>query len=116
MEIVKYDIIDKIPNNKKPFFDMKRGFFVFRLEKEYKYFCQAKTYNRDTYNYDYFLLLGKTKFNDSCRKCYKDDIGRYKIRPTKDIKDYLTIGASNGNNFDLIYVESTELYDVWQIN
>lgn len=116
MEIIKYELIDKITNKTKPFYDRKRGFFVFKVEPRYKYFCQARQLNAQTGDYDYFLLLSATKFNDSCKKCYIDDIGRYKISPTKELKDFLILNSVDDENFEVIYVESNECYDVWQIN
>lgn len=115
MEIVKYDIIDKIVDKTKPFFDKKRGFFVFRIDdKEYNYFLQAKQSNKYG-DYDYFILLGKDKFHSSCKKCYKDDIGRYKIRLTKELKEYVSNTIDDTPNFELNYIESLDSCDVWQI-
>lgn len=116
MEIVKYEIIDKVIDKKRPFFDKERGLFIFRVNPKYRYYLQCKQYNPQQCEYDYFLLMGLTMFNENCKQCRRDDFGRYKIRLTKELKDYIIEASADNANFDLIYVESTELYDVWQIN
>lgn len=115
MEIVKYDIIDKVIDKTKPFFDKEKGFFVFRIQPTYRYYLQARQYNSNTCQYEYFLIMGLTNFNSNCRRFRRDDFGRYKVRLTKELKDYVLNNIEDNLNFELNYIESLDSCDVWQI-
>lgn len=116
MEILQYEIIDKKLDRQRPYYDNKRGLLIFRLQNNYSYYCQAKKYNPNTNEYEYFLLLGKNKFNDNCNLFYRDDYGRYKIRATGELKVYMDNITNEDMNFDLVYIETNGCYDAWQIN
>lgn len=116
MEILQYEIIDKKLDRLKPYYDKKKSLLIFRIQGAYNYYCQARKYNPETNDYEYFLLLGKTRFNDNCNIFYRDDFGRYKIRATDKLRIYMESITIDNANFELDCVDSNEYYDVWQIN
>lgn len=111
-DIVKYNILNPISNNKKPFY--KNNFLYIPSIGKYNYFLEASLQN-EYGGVDYYLLFGKTKFNEHCRKCITDNYGRVKINIKGSIKDYVKEECERYGNINVDYVESADDYDVFTI-
>jgi hypothetical protein len=115
MSVYNYKIINPKINRKKPFLD-RRGFFIVpRIGKNYKYYIEASTFNPNTGDDDYYILISDICFDEQCKKCRVDDYGRLKIPVTGLIKDYLINESKNRGNFNFEYIESLDAYDVYII-
>ena len=116
MEIYRYEIIGKHTNKNRPFFDKKKGLFIFKLKGNYNWWCQAKLFNNETGCYDYYLLFSKEKFCDTAFKCHKDDFGKYRLSVSDEFKDWLTEYYDiDSGNFNIEYVETINNYDVYSV-
>ena len=67
------------------------------------------------FNREYFILISNKKFDDNCRKCFVDSYGRCRIKPSGELKDYITTQTINRDNIDIEYIESTSEYDVYKL-
>lgn len=111
-DIIKYDILNPIPDKSKPF--VKKGILYIPIEENYKYFIEAAQDN--TYGgRDYFLLLSTIKFNPNCRTCSRDGYGKLRLRLKGEVKDYIYDKCEREGNCDFEYVESADTYDVFSI-
>lgn len=117
MCIYKYEIVNKVTDKKRPFFDKKRGLFVCRIPASYHWYCEGRLLDEKTGVFNYYLLFSDEKFSSHCRKCRKDDFGRYRLKVSKELKEWFTeyYDIDNGN-FDIDYVETINNYDVYEIN
>lgn len=113
MQIYKYEVLNPLTNNKKPFID-KRGFLIIPfIHKKYKYYIETARNNNSERNY--YVLLSDNKFNDNCRKCTVDDYGRLKLILRGELKEYVNTEIKYRGNINFEYVESEESYDVFEI-
>lgn len=113
--IVKYEIVNPVINRKRPYLDDKDYLIVPNAIKNYKYYIECKLYNTKELCYEYFLLLGVTKFDENCRKCHVDDYGRLKCKLHGETLNYIkTQRIANGNNV-CNYLESEDDYDTFII-
>lgn len=116
MEIFKYEIIGKKTNKNLPFFDKEKGIFVFCIDGIYNWYCEARTYNISYDCYDYYLLMGKDKVNIDFKHCRRDNLGRYKIRPSDELKEWFEKYYNvDSGNFDVNYLETVDNYDIYSI-
>ena len=113
--INQFDIINPVINKKSPFFDEKRGLFIFPTNIPYKYFLECSKINEITKDIEYYILLGKEKFNENCRSCQVDNYGRCKLKPLGIIKDYIKQESKERGNIILDYIESAENYDIYNL-
>jgi len=113
-DIIKYAIIDPIPDKNKPYFDNKRNIFVIPTKTNYSWYILS--YIDNGYGgVDYYILLGKTKFNNHCRKCNTDNYGRTKIKLLGELYNYVKDTCELYGNIEVEYIESAEDYDVFKI-
>lgn len=115
MSIIKYEIINPITNTKKPHVNKYGVFIIPNIKHNYRYYIEVMRYNDSKYCYEYFLLLSDTKFDEQCRKCNVDNYGRLKVIIHKELKYFINEEMNNRGNLNVEYIESEELYDVWQI-
>lgn len=115
MGVFKYEVINNRIDRKKPFVDAKGFFIIPNIKTSYKYYLEVRRYNEQTLNYEYFLLFGFIKFDDNCRNCKLDDYCRFKLRLSKDLKEYVHNYFKDNGNVNIEYLESENNYDVWQI-
>lgn len=104
----------------KPYYDVNNGNIIMpKLGNKYSYYLETKIFNKDLNSYEYYLLLSNTKFDTNCYKCKSDIYNRIKIRlHSNEIKRDLTrhtLYDKYGFNIDVIYIESKENYDIYQI-
>lgn len=111
-DIIKYNILNPVTDKKKPF--IRDGVLYFPIKERYNYFVECYTDNI-VGGSNYYILLGKEKFNPNCRKCQMDGYGRCKIKLKGDIKDYVEYLCKTTGNVELEYIESSEEYDVFSI-
>ena len=114
MSIFKYEVINPTTDNKRPFFDKRKGLFYAPLKKKYRYFVEATVLDENGCE-DYFIILGNVKFDKNCRLCHTDNYGRCQIKVKGKIKDYILEEVTNRGNVDLEYIESTDTYDVFKV-
>lgn len=115
MNIVKYKILNPVIDRNKPYYDYKINKLIIPIKQPYNYFIEAAQYNPEKGFNDYFLLLGKTKFDTNCRKCETNMYGKCKINITGEIKDYVLNQIKEKGNIDIEYIESGDYYDVFYI-
>ena len=72
MTLFKYDILNPVKDNKRPFFDEKKGLFYIPINANYRYYIEAAITNQDTGGREYYLLFSTNKFDDNCRLCKVD--------------------------------------------
>lgn len=113
--IVKYKILNPLIDHKKPYYDIKRNQLVIPVKTNYTYFLEASQYNPEKGIDEYFILLGKTKFDDSCRQCETNMYGKCKVRVLGELKKYILEQLEDRGNLEVEYVESGEYYDVYSI-
>lgn len=111
-DIIKYQVLNPIPDKSKPF--VRNGILYIPILEKYRYFLECAQDNAYG-GRDYFLLLSKTKFNQSCRICQCDGYGRIKLKLKGEIKDYIYDKCEEEGNCDFEYIESGEDYDVFSI-
>ena len=114
-DIVKYAILDPIPDKSKPFFDNKTDLFYIPTKTDYNWYVASYIDNQYG-GVDYFLLLGKTKFNSHCRRCNTDQYGRTKLKLKGELYDYVRDTCEVYGNIEIEYVESAEDYDVFSVH
>ena len=84
------------------------------IKRFYTNYVEVKNYN-DIDGYEYYLLLGISKFDSNCRKCRVDDYARLIVNLHDELKDYATKECNERGNLEFNYIESEDDYDVWQI-
>lgn len=116
MSIFKYEVINPVVDTKRPFFNEKKGLFIFNTPITYRYYVECAVTNADTGGREYYILLGKEHFDSNCRLCQTDGYGRCKIRVKGELKDYIISETKARGNIDISYVESEDTYDIYAIN
>ena len=111
-DIIKYEILNPVSDVTKPF--IRKDIFYIPLKKCYNYYIEAAVTN-ELGGRDYYILLGTNKFNPHCRRCSTDGYGRVKIKLQGDIKDYVYTICERNGNIDVVYTESTENYDAFEL-
>lgn len=114
MSIVKYEVLNPTINNKKPFLN-KEGLLFFPVKEAYRYYVECAITNEYHGGREYFILLGKEKFDDNCRLCKTDYYGRCQIKLRGEIKNYIMEETKHRGNIYVEYVESTHNYDVFNV-
>lgn len=114
MSIVKYQVIKPVIDTKKPHVNKLGAFIVPNIKRFYTNYVEVKNYN-DIDGYEYYLLLGISKFDSNCRKCRVDDYARLIVNLHDELKDYATKECNERGNLEFNYIESEDDYDVWQI-
>lgn len=115
MSILQYELVAPITNRKKPHIDNRGAFIIPDIQKLYTHYIEVKRYNPKQLCYEYFLLLGTTKFDEQCRTCRVDNYGRLKLIPHGDIKEYITNEIKSRGNINVEYLFSEESYDIWKL-
>lgn len=113
--IFKYEVINPVTNNKKPFYDYKRKLFLFPVDIDYKFYVECARTNETTGGREYFILLNNIRFDENCRKCRVDDYGRCQINVRGEIKDYILREMEYRGNIEVNYISNDGDYDVYQI-
>lgn len=109
-----FNIINPKTDKNRPFFDKKRGLFVFKLPNNYKYYIEVS--GLDKYgNVEYYFLLSKYVFDSNCRFCNKDDYGRFKIHVGEELKNYIDREFTERGNLNINFIESRDKYDIYKI-
>lgn len=116
MCVYKYEIINPITNRKKPYIDDKGYLIVPAIGKQYKYFIECSRFNPNKYDKEYFIILTIEKFSNQCKRCRVDDYGRLKLFPRGEIKEIFEQQMKTSGNVNFEYLESEDLYDVFNIN
>lgn len=115
MDIFQYEIINPVTDKNKPYYNDKIGLIVPHINKLYRYFVECARYNQQTFEREYFILLGVKQFNPNCRKCKVDDYGRLKIPIKGELKINVIAECRDRGNVQIEYIESTDCYDIFQI-
>lgn len=115
MPIVTYEVISHVTNTKRPFLDKNGLLLFYTIGAHYRYYIECARTSDITYEREYFILISNKKFDDNCRKCFVDSYGRCRIKPSGELKDYITTQTINRNNIDIEYIESTNEYDVYKL-
>lgn len=111
--ICNYDLVYPVTNQNAPFLYENGVFCVPNIDKNYIRYIEAKRYNGT--DYDYFLLLSDTDFDEKCMHCRVDDYKRLKVPLHNDLLEYCKNIMNNIGNIKFEYVESNADFDVWQI-
>lgn len=110
----EFEIVNPKVDKSKPYY--KDGLFIIpKVTSNYNYYLETKIFNKDLGNYEYYLLLSENKFDNNCYKCKKDCFNRIKIRLSKEIIKELNTKNNSEFNINIYYVETTNNYDVYQI-
>ncbi len=114
MSIIKYEVLNPTSSNKKPFLS-KEGLLFFPVKEAYRYYVECAITNEEHGGREYFILLGKEKFDSNCRLCKTDIYGRCQIKIKGEIKDYVVDEIKHRGNIDIEYLESADNYDVFTV-
>lgn len=114
MGIIKYKVLNPVKDNKMPFFDERKGIFYVPITGYYRYYVEAIVPCEEG-GVDYFLLLGKIKFDANCRLCNTDNYGRVQIKIKGDFKEFIINETKERGNVKVEYIESADDYDVFKI-
>lgn len=115
MAILKYEILNPAKSNKKAFYDNKKNLLYIPIKNNYRYYVECALTNEYNGSREYYILLGKAKFDDNCRLCNTDQYGRCRIKLNGELKEYIIEESKNRGNVDVEYVESDEHYDVFSV-
>lgn len=113
--IPKYNIINPISNTKKPYYDFKFNYFIFPVDRKYKYFVEAANFNQTKGYMEYFIILDEKPFDENCRKCEVNMYGKCKVKLLGEIKDYVRNECRERGNIEVSYVETINSADVFSI-
>lgn len=114
VEIYQYETLT---NTKKyPKYDEKRHTIVTRIKPIYQWFIEVREYNKDTNDYNYYILLSKDIFNENCKKVKYDDYGRMKIIVVDELHNEILFIIKNNKSFNFEYLDSNEYYDRYIIS
>lgn len=113
--IYNYELIKPVTNKNKPYVDKHKVFIIPNIKIKYRYYIECRVYNSKNYCYEYYLLLGKSKFDEHCRKCNVDNYGRLKIILHGELKDYVVDECNANGNINITYMESKPAFDLWKI-
>lgn len=113
---IQFEIINPVTNNKKPRYDTNKDLFLFPVTKKYRYYIEARTLDKDTGEYNWYLLLGTTKFSEHCRLCEVNMYNTCKLKPRGEFKEYISRECAERGNIDMSNVDATNTYDVWLIS
>lgn len=102
-------------NKKYPKYNKDRHTIYTKFDKPYRFYLEVRDYNTDYNTYNYYILLGETKFDENCKSITFDDYGRSKIRCCDNIHNEIMNCLENKNTFDLIRENSNEEYDLYSI-
>jgi hypothetical protein len=112
--IIKYEVINPVASNKKPYYDARKDLFIFPVTTKYTRYVESAIYG-STGGREYYILLGTCQFSEHCRICHVDGYGKCKIRVRGELKDYIISETKYRGNINVEYVESTDSYDVFII-
>lgn len=113
--IYKYEVINPVTNNKKPFYDSKRKLFLFPVDTDYRYYVECACNNKTTGGREYFILLSNEIFDENCRKCKVDDYGRCQINVRGEIKEFIIDSMKYRGNLEVNYIKHEDIYDIYQV-
>ena len=106
----KYQVLSPQRDKSKPYYDTNKNLH-FKTDKYYTYYVEAITYINDCKTY--VLLLGTTKFDINCKPCNKNLYGNIKIKPDKELREYIEKELQYRTNIEVTYKESEDDYDVF---
>ena len=113
--ITKYDILNPITDKKSPFYNKQKGLFYFPTVTGYKYFLECSKINPLNNDIEFYILLGKTKFDPNCKSCHLDNYGRCQLKISGKIKEFVLNELEYRGNFIMEYVETEDGYDVFEL-
>lgn len=113
MAIYGYNIINRVPNRKAPYYDSSKGLFIFPVSIKYLYYVEATQLEDNIVSY--YIILSTIKFDDNALRTHRDDYGRMKIKVSGKLKEYIEKETQYKSNFDVIKVEENSQYDVYKI-
>ena len=113
MAIYGYNIINKVPNRKAPYYNASNGLFVFPVDTKYLYYIEASQLNEDVLSF--YILLSTTKFDENALRTHRDEYGKMKIKVSGQLKEYIMNEAKYKANFNVTLVEKGYQYDVYKI-
>lgn len=111
--INNYEILNPVTNNKEPYINKRGELVIPNIKRNYNYYIECA--RNTNYGRDYFILVGKDKFDRNCRKCNVDIYGRLKIRIKGEFKDYIECEIKYRGNVNYEYIESEQLYDIFKV-
>lgn len=114
MSILKYKLINPVVDNKKPHVNNHGAFVIPNIRRLYTNYVEVKNYT-ETNGYEYYLLLGTSKFDSNCRRCRVDDYARLIVTLHGELKDYVINECNERGNVEFNYVCTEDEYDVWEI-
>lgn len=114
MSIHKYRVINHTKDPKLPFYDSNKDIFYIPLKTIYRYYVEAVVADGEGGN-NYYILLGNTKFDSSCKLCHTDNYGRVQVKLRGEIKDFVVRESLDRGNVTVTYIESDVYYDVYQV-
>lgn len=113
--ICNYEVLNPVVDTKSPFFNIKRGLFIFPINRKYRYYIECARNNEHDGNREYFILLSNIKFDKNCRICHVDSYGRCQIKVRGEMKDFILRETKWRGNIEVEYIESTDAYDVFTV-
>jgi len=113
--ITEFNIINPVKDARSPFYNKQKGLFYFPTTIGYKYYLECTKINPKNQDIEFYILLGRTKFDFNCKQCHLDNYGRCKFKPAGILKDYIIQESKERANFIMDYIESKEDYDIYKL-
>lgn len=112
---LKYNIVNPVVDQYKPYYNKIKNLFYFPVNRDYKYYIEATQIDENTHQIKYYLLLSINSFNDNCRRCEVTSTGKCKVQVYGRFKDYIVRECKERGNIICDLVESTDDYDIFVV-
>lgn len=110
--LYSYEILGNIiPNAKYNKFSNNLIFTNDINNKQYKYAIFVNEYNEEEKEYNTYILLSETKFNENCKLCTKNEYNQIRINVVYSLIQYF----KTHSRVRLNIVDSTNDYDKFDI-
>ena len=117
MNLYAYDDVSPVINKQATWIDIKKYQLLSREIKYRKYVTISKKFNKETSDYDYFvILLDNCPVNRSYTHTKKDDYGRIKINLISIWNDSSLKQYKENTNISIEHIEHSEDGDVYKLD
>lgn len=117
MNLNAYDDVSPVINKKATWIDIKKYQLLSREIKYRKYVTISKRFNKETSEYEYFIiLLDDCPVNRSYAHTKQDDYGRIKINIISIWNDSSLRYYKNNSNVSIEHIEHTDDGDIYKLD
>lgn len=111
---LKFNIVKPKIDRHKPYYEVGRNRFFFPVHKSYMYYLEVSTTDENNI-ITYYILVGKDKFNDNCRRCEVNGLGNCRIQLHDALKDYVIKECNERGNITCTLIDENSDYDTYMV-